>query len=142
MQWNPEPLVDLPLLGKSMTILFTIIILIVSIIAAIKSKRSGLIFGSFIIAGIILSPPSIDYHYILMLIPIFILFDWLIKNPSVLSCALFAISYLLIAASLPYISTKITGGFWAVFAYPKLYGALGLLGLSIRASYITRLTES
>lgn len=141
-QWNPAPLVNLPLLGKSMTIIFTLIILNVALIIAIKSKKSELVFGSFIIVGIILSPPSIDYHYMLMLIPIFILFDWLIKNPSVFLWSLFAISYLLIAASLPYISPKITGGIWAVFAYPKLYGALGLLVLSIRASYITKLTES
>jgi hypothetical protein len=141
-QWNPAPLINLPLLGKSMTIFFSMLILVITIIIAFKSKKSELIFGSFIIVGIILSPPSIDYHYMLMLIPIFILFDWLIKNPSVVLWSLFAISYLLIAMSLPYISPKITGGIWAVFAYPKLYGALGLLFLSVRASYITELPDS
>ena len=125
-----------------MTILFTLIILIVTIITAIKNKKAELIFGSFIIVGIILSPLSIDYHYMLILIPIYILFDWLLKNPSVFLWSLFAISYLLIAGSLPYISPKITGGIWAVFAYPKLYGALGLLVLSIRVSYIAKLTDS
>jgi hypothetical protein len=142
MQWNSTQLVNLPSLGKSMSIVFTLIILTVTIITALKSKKSELIFGSFIIVGIILSPPSIDYHYILILIPIFILFNWLIKNSSTGLWTLFVISYLLIAVSLPYISPKITGGIWAVFAYPKLYGALGLLILSIRASYITKLTES
>ena len=141
MQWNPEPLIDLPLLGKSIKILFTLIILIVTIIAAIKSKRPELVFGSFIIVGIILSPPSIDYHYMLMLIPIFILFNRLIKNPSVGLWSLFAISYLLIATSLPYISPKITSGHWALFAYPKLYGALGLWFLTLRVSYLSNLID-
>jgi len=140
-QWNPVPLINLPYLGKSLTIFFSALILVITIIIAFKSKKSELIFGSFIIVGIILSPPSIDYHYILMLIPIFILFDWLIKNPSVVLWSLFAISYLLIATSLPYISQKIAGGIWAVFAYPKLYGALGLWFLSLRGSYLSKLID-
>ena len=96
----------------------------------------------FIIMGIILSPPSIDYHYMLMLIPILILLNWLLKNPSKVLWIFFGISYLLIASSLPYISPKITGGLWAVLAYPKLYGALGLWVLSLRASYSSRSFEN
>ncbi len=141
-QWNPAPIINLPVLGKSLTIVFSTLILFITFIIAFKKKKSDLIFGSFIIVGVILSPPSIDYHYMLMLIPIFILFNWLIKNSAKILWTVFVISFLLIAASLPYISPKITGGIWAVFAYPKLYGALGLLVLSIRASYITKLTES
>ncbi len=83
-QWNPAPLINLPVLGKSLTIVFSTLILFITLIIAIKQKKSDLIFGSFIIVGVILSPPSIDYHYILMLIPIFILFNWLIKNPSMI----------------------------------------------------------
>ncbi|MGE5811819.1 MAG: glycosyltransferase family 87 protein [Ignavibacteria bacterium] len=137
-QWNPVPLINLPMLGKTMTISFTLIFLIVTIIAAIKSKKEDLVFGSFVIAGIILSPLSIDYHYMLILIPIFILFNRLIKNPSAALWILFVFSYLLIAASIPYISPKVTGGIWAVFAYPKLYGAVALWVLSLRASFINR----
>jgi hypothetical protein len=48
---------------------------------------------------------------------------------------------LLIAVFLPYISPKVTGGLWAVFAYPKLYGAIGLLGLLLFAAYKSKLTE-
>ena len=138
-QWNPAPLINLPYLGKSLTIIFSALILVITIIIAFKSKKLELIFGSFIIVGIILSPPSIDYHYMLMLIPIFILFDWLIKNPSPFLWVVFTIFFLLIAASIPYISPKITGGIWAVFAYPKLYGALGLWFLSLRGSYLSKL---
>jgi hypothetical protein len=141
-QWNPAPLINLPMLGKSMTIFFSMLILVITIIIAFKNKKSDLVFGTFIIVGIILSPPSIDYHYMLMLIPILIIFNWLIKNPSSFLWVVFAISFLLIAASIPYISPKITGGLWAVFAYPKLYGALGLLVLSMRASSITELPDS
>jgi hypothetical protein len=141
-QWNPEPLIDLPLIGKSLTIVFSIIILVITIISTYNSKKSDLAFGAFIIAGIILNPASIDYHYMLMLIPIFILVDWLRKNPSTTIWTLFLICFASIAISLPYISPKITGGIWAVFAYPKLYGALGIWFLSLRISYLSKIIDS
>lgn len=141
-QWNSEPLINLPFLAKSLTIFFSVLILIITIIIAFKNKKSDLVFGSFIIIGIILSPASIDYHYMLMLIPILILFNWLIKNSSTVLWIIFLISFALIAASLPYISPKITSGLWAVFAYPKLYGALGFWALSLRVSYISKFSES
>ena len=140
-QWNPAPLINLPYLGKSLTIFFSALILVITIIIAFKNKNSDLAFGSFIIVGIILSPPSIDYHYMLMLISIFIVYDWLIINPSPFLWVIFAISFLLIAASLPYISPKITVGYWALFAYPKLYGALGLWFISLRGSYLSKLID-
>jgi hypothetical protein len=42
---------------------------------------------------------------------------------------------------LPYISPKVTGGLWAIFAYPKLYGATGLLGLLLIAAYRSKPAE-
>jgi len=142
VQWNPEPLIDQPIIGKSLTIVFSTLILVITIISAIKNNKPDLAFGAFIIAGIILNPASIDYHYMLILIPIFILVDCLRKNPSTTLWTLFLICFALIAISLPYISPKITGGFWAMVAYPKLYGALGLWALSLRASYLSKFSES
>jgi hypothetical protein len=141
-QWNHEPLIDLPLIGKLLTIVFSILILVITIISTYNSKKSDLAFGAFIIAGIILNPASIDYHYMLMLIPIFILVDWLRKNPSTTLWTLFLICFASIALNLPNISPKITGGIWAFFAYPKLYGALGLWALSLRVAYISKFSES
>jgi hypothetical protein len=141
-QWNPEPLINLPFIGKSFTIIFSMLILIITISSVYKFRKLELAFGTFIIAGIILSPASIDYHYMLMMIPILILFNWLIKNPSPVLWGLFFISFILIAASIPYISTKIAEGLWAIFAYPKLFGALGLWVLSLRAAYISKCSES
>jgi hypothetical protein len=47
---------------------------------------------------------------------------------------------LLIALFLPYISPKITRSLLAVFAYPKLYGAIGILGLLLFAANHSSLT--
>lgn len=140
-QRNPEPVINLPIIGKSLTIIFTLCILIVTIVSALKFKKSDLAFGSFIIAGLILNPATIDYHYVLILIPIIILIDWLKNNPAPGVWTIFLFSFILIALSIPYTSPKVTSGLWAVLAYPKLYGALGLWGLSLRASYVSKSAE-
>jgi hypothetical protein len=88
-----------------------------------------MVFGAFIIAGVILSPVSLDYHYTILLLPILLLIAWIRKNPSILLWILLLIFVVLITADTPYTSSRISGGGWAVFAYPKLYGAIGLWGV-------------
>lgn len=134
-KWNLFPLVHLPFLAKALTILFSVIILIVTVIGANKINKPDQTFGIFLIISIILNPASIDYHYLIMLIPILISFEWLIGSNSRLNWSLFIISFVLIAASIPYISPKVTKDLFAIFAYPKLYGALGFLFLYLRAAY-------
>jgi hypothetical protein len=140
-QWNPEPLFNLPILGNVLSIVFSLLIIIITSISTVKFKKTDLSFGAFIIAGIVISPASLDYHYIIMLIPVLILFSWLMHNPSNLFWALFLFFYLLMGVYLPYISPKVTGGLWAIFAYPKLYGAIGLLGLLLIVAYRSKPTE-
>jgi hypothetical protein len=48
----------------------------------------------------------------------------------------------LISVYLPYVSPRLAKGIWAVFAYPKLYGAIGLWGLFIMAAYRTEVKEN
>lgn len=136
-QWNPEPIINLPLLGKLLSLLVGVIIFAITIRHAYKFK-SDLSFGTFIIAGLILSPASIDYHYVILLIPFLILFNWLRENNSFLIWLCFILLYVLTASSLPYNSPKVTEGFWAIFAYPKLYGAVGLWCLLMLVSNFTK----
>lgn len=135
-KWNPEPLFNLAIVGKSLTLIISLFILVVTIAITMKYKKSELAFASFVIIGIILSPASIDYHYVMMLIPGIILIDWLKRNKSKGLWMLFIFSFALIALSIPYTSPKVTGGFLALFAYPKLYGAIGLWILSLKASAV------
>lgn len=139
--WNPYPLTNLPVIGISLTMIISLIILIVTSIYALKYNTSELAFGSFIIAGLLLNPASLDYHYVLIILPIIILVDWLKSHPSIGSWAVLLFSFILVALSLPYTSPKVTGGVWAIFAYPKLFRALGLWGLTLRASYISKSYE-
>ncbi len=140
-KWNPEPIFNLAIIGKLLTIMVSLTILIITSISSFKNKRSDIALGLFIIAGLILNPATIDYHYILILIPVIILLDWLRNNSSFRMWGIFLVSFILIALSIPYTSSKVTSGIWAILAYPKLYGALGLWGLSLRAAYDSKVSE-
>ncbi|MBK9097266.1 MAG: DUF2029 domain-containing protein [bacterium] len=136
--WNLYPIADIPVLATLLTIIFTLIILIIAGFFALKSNLQDLTFASFIIAGTILNPASIDYHFVLLLIPIIISIELIRKKPTGFLWILFFISYTLIALKLPYTSSKITQGITAILAYPKLYGAIGLLILCLLLSYSSK----
>ena len=90
----------------------------------------------------IISPVSLDYHYTILLLPILMLVAWIRNNPSFLLWILLLIFVALIAVDAPYSSPRISGGGWAILAYPKLYGAIGLLGLSFWALYRSEVNEN
>jgi hypothetical protein len=134
-EWNPNPLVNLPLVGNLLSIFSVLIIVGVSYVIALKNKKSSIVFGAFIVAGLIISPASLDYHYTILLLPILMLINNSRKNSTVILWIMILISISLIAVYLPYASPRLAKGIWAVFAYPKLYGAIGLWGLFISAAY-------
>ena len=132
-EWNPEPLFNLPLLGNLLSIFSVLIIATVSSFIALKQNMSELAFGIFIIAGLIISPVSLDYHYTILLLPILMLINNIRKDATSMLWVMILIFISLVAVYLPYASTRLEKGVWAVFAYPKLYGAIGLWGLFLRA---------
>jgi hypothetical protein len=128
-QWNSEPVINLPVLGQILSTLSILIILVVISFKAYQLKKSDLAFGVFVVTGLIISPVSLDYHYTIILLPIFILIKWILKNQSRIVWAALILFIILIAAYIPYTSPKVNNGWLAIFAYPKLYGAIGLTGL-------------
>jgi hypothetical protein len=148
-KWNPEPLIDIPFLGKMLTVIFSILILAASSFYVLSLKRSDLspvkkpneAFAVFIIAGLILNPASLDYHYIVLLLPILILINEFSKYHSKILWILLIIFYVMITERLLYGSPKLSEGWLAIFAYPKLFGVLGLLGLFFRISFRDKLRQ-
>lgn len=128
-QWNPKPLISLSVLGDILTTLTGLILLAAISYNAFKHRQSGIVFGIFIISGLILSPVSLDYHYTIILLPILILIKSIRKDSSVLIWLMLIFSVVFIALDFPYTSPRIANGALAIFAYPKLYGAIILLGL-------------
>ena len=128
------PLVTLPFLGVILPWLGIAVFLGVSALAARRSGRSDLVFAAFVLISLILSPVSVDYHYVIALLPIAILLADLQNVMFSRRGWLLMIGALLIAADLPYRSPRLAEGAWVLFAYPKLYGALLLWGLAITCS--------
>lgn len=141
-EWNPEPLFNLPLLGDLLSVFCALIIVAVSSFIAFKQNKSEMAFGIFIITGLIISPVSLDYHYTILLLSILILINNIQKDSTAMLWVLILISISLIAVYLPYASPSLAKGVWAFFAYPKLYGAIGLWGLFIRAAYRSEVKET
>ena len=121
------------MLAKYLTLVVTIAVILMSVSFALKSKNNSLAFGTFVIIGLILNPASIDYHFVLILIPLFVLLNWLRKSSTRLYCVIYIISFIMLALPFPYTSQKISHGLLALFAYPKLYGALGLWTVNLIA---------
>jgi hypothetical protein len=141
-EWNPKPLFNLPLLGDLLSVFCALIIVAVSSFIAFKQNNSEMAFGIFIITGLIISPVSLDYHYTILLLSILILINNDQKDSTAMLWVLILISISLIAVYLPYASPRLAKGVWAFFAYPKLYGAIGLWGLFIRAAYRSEVKET
>ncbi len=134
-RWNPAPLLQAPALGTWLPWLGVAAVAGISAHAAYATDRDDLVFATFVLASVILSPVSLDYHYTLLLLPIAILVAWLGARAWSWPAFVLEISASLIAADLPYRSPRLAAGALALLAYPKLYGAFLLWGLALWASH-------
>ncbi len=183
-QWNPAPVAALPALADWLYGLGAVGMVGVTTWLARAAGHtptadgdaigaSDLLFAATLILGLALSPLALDYHYALLLLPIFILGQWsrqtrarqqrqIVPRQSkfvVTALASTRLKPLLrtwqnhiveaiewrvwlalllalaaTAADLPYRSPRFAEGWWALLAYPKLYGALLLWGLALWGS--------
>jgi hypothetical protein len=129
-QWSPHPLVDLPLLAVALASIASAALVAFAAYRADDADRD-VIFGAFVITGVLVSPLSLDYHYVILLLPIAILLGNVIGRPTAAGVLLLACGTLLIAADLPYRSPRAAIVAFGVFGYPKLYGGCVLWGLSL-----------
>jgi hypothetical protein len=130
-QWNPHPLFQQRVVGEWLSFVATTAVVAAALLILWRSRSDDLSLGALVIASIVISPYSLDYHYTLLLLPIAILVGDFERGRAGWSWVPLASGCLLIAAPLPYLSTRLSSGAWALLAYPKLYGALLLLGLSM-----------
>jgi hypothetical protein len=131
-KWNPSPFFRQSALGDALSLLATAVVVAAIGVMLWRSRSDDLSFGALVIASIVVSPFSLDYHYTLLLLPIAILVAHSTQSKARWSWVLLAVAALLIAAPLPYLSARFNSGAWALLAYPKLYGALLLFGLILR----------
>ncbi|MCH8144307.1 MAG: DUF2029 domain-containing protein [Gemmatimonadetes bacterium] len=129
-----EPIANLPFLGAVFPWIGVAVLLGISAFVAYRCGKSDLIFAAFVLISLILSPVSLDYHYVIALLPIAILLADLQKKMVSRDGLVLMAGALLIGADLPYRALRLTNGAWALFAYPKLYGGLLLWGLALTRS--------
>src|SRR5690606_18039489 len=121
-QWNPSPLFQAPALGTWLPWVAFIAMAGLSVYVALTTDRNDLAFAAFVVAGVVLSPFSLDYHYTLLLLPLAILIAWAREQSSPWPWLVLTAGIVLVGADLPYRSPWLAAGAWALLAYPKLYG--------------------
>lgn len=116
--WNPAPIINLPVVATIASKLTGLMLLGV---AAKHSRRAALewTFCVGLVLSVILIPAAEQHHYVL-LFPAFLLGIHSIQVPKV---PLY-ISAALVALPLDYMTMALTSGWGALFAYPRLYGAI------------------
>jgi len=142
-QWNTAPIFDAPLLASVLSSASLLGIVGLSIYVGIKGRifvgarhaspikqsANDLTFAAFIIASVLIVPIALDYHYTLLLLPILILVAqtcWTWREMLVLALAI-----ALIAVDILYKQDWLSVEWWALLAYPKLYGAVLLWMLAL-----------
>lgn len=121
-QWNPMPLIHQPLLAPLMTWFVTLASLGVT---SWQSRRAplDLAFAAAMVLGVVLFPIAEEYHYSLMLLPLAIAGARLLLGPfNGSSTVLYLVAVLMLALPLPYKSESLNHGWYALLAYPRLYG--------------------
>jgi hypothetical protein len=124
------PVLQLPVLATALSAIASGGLLTVTALTALRSRAFDLLFGAFVLLGLILTPVTGASHFTLALLPIAVLVAEAQHRGSPYALLVIA-GALLIAADLPYRSPALADGLLAVFAYPKLYGTLLLWGLTI-----------
>jgi len=147
--WNPNPVFDAPAVAGAVVWLGLVGVVGVATYLAVASARAlpspghgegarsgdcpssdDLLFGAFVAMSVFLNPRALDYHYVLLLLPITIVAARSVTRDSAWRAAILVLAVALVALDLPYRSPRLADGAWALLAYPKLYGAWLLWGLA------------
>jgi hypothetical protein len=128
-EWNAQPLWDAPLLAALLTGVSSLAVIAVTVWRAWQTPRSPLVFAALVIAHLLTSPATLEYHFALMLFPLLLLcFDaphWSLRARLVLLMAI-----ALLAVDYDYWGSRWGSGALVALAYPRLWGGLLLWALA------------
>jgi hypothetical protein len=136
-RWNPSPLADAPTLATGLVAASLVLPIAATLCLTwgdplASAARRSLAFAAWSSLSLVLGPASADYHYVLLVAPIALL--WASRDTLAWgrpSFAVFALAVVLVGAPLPITSPRLAAGAWAVLAYPKLYGGLLVWALAL-----------
>jgi hypothetical protein len=129
-RWNPAPLVDAPGVARALILGVTFGALLLSARWARRAERSRPLGMALCMALVVTNAPFAEgYHYPLTLAPLLVA-GWWARRAQLgwRAWAMLALAALLLGAPLPYKAAQIQAGWWALAAYPRVYGAYLLWG--------------
>jgi hypothetical protein len=125
--WNPNPIADWPALARLLTLLVTVASLTITLWWG-RFAPVVKFFAALIPLSIVLLPVAEEHHFVILLIPIFSLIDDLRQHPPAagglsLDYIWLGIALCLLVVPIRYDDLALSVGWWALLAYPRLYGA-------------------
>ena len=129
-RWNPAPLVDAPWAARALSLGVTFGALVLSARWARRAGQSRPLSMALSMALVVTNAPFAEgYHYALTLGPLLVAGWWAWRaRLGWRAWAMLALAALLLGAPLPYKAAQIQAGWWALAAYPRVYGAYLLWG--------------
>jgi hypothetical protein len=141
--WNPGPIADLPWLASVLGVMATAIALVATVWLG-RRGRADTAVAAAVAAGVLVLGLAQEYHFAMLLVPAAVaLARWFDAPGRPASDGLWlAVALALLAAPLPYQDPRLTVGWAALLAYPRLYGAWLLWGWLGRELWMDRSFET
>jgi hypothetical protein len=141
--WNPQPIMHLPALATTLTLLVTVAALAVSMWWG-RNAPIPHFFAALVPLGTILLPKAEEYHFTLLLIPAVILLNDLVQHPPAggffsTDGLLLGMALFLLIVPFRYDDLSLSVGWLALLAYPRLYGAWLMWWVAIRRMRVARM---
>jgi hypothetical protein len=129
-RWNPAPLIDAPWASIALTVGVLFGALALSAHWARRAGQNRPLCIALCMALVVTNAPFAEgYHYTLTLAPLLVAGWWAWRSRlGWRAWAILALAALLLGAPLPYKAPQIQAGWWALAAYPRVYGAYLLWG--------------
>ncbi len=122
--WNPGGLAYLPLVARGVGLAVSVWVVLVTVLVA-RRGRPELVAAFAVTGGVLALNVAQEYAFTLLLLPAAVGLGRCAASPADRPAwtAWLAISIALIAAPLPYRDPAFDGGWLALLAYPRVYGA-------------------
>ena len=125
---NPRPLSHRPLLAAMLNLAVTVLAVAATLwrgrwASTPTARPLGMLFAALMCLNVVLSPVAEEHNFVLLLIPLIILFDHFLATNHWLSMdgLGLGLACLLLMAPLPYKNPELGLGWLALLAYPRLY---------------------
>jgi hypothetical protein len=129
-RWNPAPLVDAPWAARAQALAVTFGALVLSMRWSRRAAPSWPLNMALYMALVVTNAPFAEgYHYVLTLAPLLVAGWWAWRaRLGWFAWGALALAALLLGAPLSYKAPGIQAGWYALAAYPRVYGAYLLWG--------------